>query len=405
MPMNKQLADVSFLYPVEPELERLVQQKREEPFSAHAIAWLHALSLILNRDPETKRHPDVATFAFFCRKANVWQLKKLYYPVNSVRLGRGLVFHITPKNVPCTFAYSLASGILSGNANIVKVSSENTEQADIICRATGELGRDKDHQPVSARQMLVRYDRNSSATAYFSSICDVRVIWGSDATIDEVRKNKLPPRAFDLTFASRYSLCVINAGKYLQNNMPRTVASGFYNDTYLFDQEACTSPHLIVWIGSDENIETAKSTFWAQLYELVQSRYRLQPHAAVNKLTTFYHQAVQSEGIKKATMPDNLIWRTGLDALSKGIDQYRCNGGYFSESKASSISELAAIITGPYQTLSYYGIEKEELIDFITREKPDGVDSIVPIGRTTDFSLTRDGYNLIDTLSREITIT
>ena len=25
----------------------------------------------------------------------------------------------------------------------------------------------------------------------------------------------------------------------------------FYNDTYLVDQNACSSPHLIVWIGHE----------------------------------------------------------------------------------------------------------------------------------------------------------
>ena len=40
--------------------------------------------------------------------------------------------------------------------------------------------------------------------------------------------------------------------------------------------------------------------------------------------------------------------------------------------------------------------------DFILLEKPNGIDRIVPIGKTTDFSLTWDGFDLIDTLSRKI---
>lgn len=400
--MTEKLTDIEFLFPKEPSMDNLVHIPGEEPFSENAIAYLDALAHILNKDPRAKNYPDVATFAFFCRKGNLLQLKKKCLNENSLRLGRGLVFHVTPSNMPVTFAWSLVFGIISGNVNIVKVSSKKYVQAGIICNAIYELSEERKHQIFSKRHALISYNAESSATTYFSSICDVRIIWGGNATIDEIRKNKLPPHSFDVTFADRYSLCVINADKFNDEKSPEQVASGFYNDTYLFDQNACSSPHLIVWLGADENVEIAKRRFWNNVYDLVKARYILQPHAAVDKLTAFYYQAVQSERIKKAYMPDNLIWRTELKDLSKDIDKYRCNCGYFSEYKASSLREISNVFSNKFQTLSYFGIEKEELIQFITQLKPIGIDRIVPIGKTTDFSLTHDGFNLIDTLSREI---
>ena len=62
------------------------------------------------------------------------------------------------------------------------------------------------------------------------------------------------------------------------------------------------------------------------------------------------------------------------------------------------------IVNRKYQTLSYYGISKEELTKFIIDEKPKGIDRIVPIGKTTDFSLTWDGFDLIKVLSRTIEV-
>ena len=283
MPMKKYPTDVKVLYPKENDPDYLIKSFRNEPFSENAIAWLNDLSLVLNKDPETKKYSDVATFAFFCRKANIIQLKKKYRSESNLRLGRGLVFHITPKNVPTVFAYSLVCGILSGNANIVKVTSEESGQVDIVCRAIEELSKRSEYQPISSSLMIVSYNNKSSATEYFSSICDVRVIWGGDDTIDEIRKNRIAPRAFDVTFAFRYSLCVINADCYINEKSPEIIASGFYNDTYLFDQNACTSPHLIVWLGKNENIETAKRIFWAHLYDLVKTRYQIQPHICTKK--------------------------------------------------------------------------------------------------------------------------
>ena len=57
--------------------------------------------------------------------------------------------------------------------------------------------------------------------------------------------------------------------------------------------------------------------------------------------------------------------------------------------------ELGPIINRKYQTLSYFGIEKNELNRFINDSKPNGIDRIVPIGRTLDFSLYWDSYNLL----------
>ena len=42
--------------------------------------------------------------------------------------------------------------------------------------------------------------------------------------------------------------------------------------------------------------------------------------------------------------------------------------------------------------------------DFVMTSRPRGIDRIVPIGKTMDFSLVWDGYDLIRSLSREISI-
>jgi len=406
IPMQKSFKDVEFLFPIKEkfDINRFIENTPEKPFSEEVINYLNALSVLLNKTPNVREYPDVVTFAFFSRKANLYALEEKYGKENDIRLGRGIVFHIAPSNVPVNFAYSLISGMLSGNNNIVRVPSKNFEQVNIICNAIQKLGKDPKYQSVSSRIALIRYDRSSSATAVFSSHCDARIIWGGDETIHHIKTNKIPPRAFDVSFADRYSLCAINADAYIEEPNPEKVALGFYNDTYLFDQNACTSPHLIIWLGNKENIEASKIVFWEKLHTLLKSRYLVQPVIAVDKLTSFYHQAMHMQGIKKTVTEDNLIWRVELNELSKDIDEFRCTSGYFSEYTARSLSEIAEIINQKYQTLCYYGIEREEFIQFINQTKVKGIDRIVPIGSTSDFSLTWDGYNLIEQLSRIIEI-
>lgn len=402
--MQKRFSKVEFLHPKEFHIDTFMEIPPMVPFSRDSVEFLNALSIELNKYPGIRNFPDVATFAFFCRKANILHLKNKYSEDGVLRLGRGIVFHIAPSNVPVNFAYSMVCGLIAGNINIVRVPSKAFEQVEIIVNAIRKLSMEPMFQSFSSRILLVRYDRNDASTASFSTMCDVRIIWGGDATIEQIRTNPIQARSFDVTFADRYSLCAINANAYIHEISPEKIALAFYNDTYLFDQNACTAPHLIIWLGDPANVNKAKKIFWDQLYTLVKSRYEVQPVIAVDKLTSFFNQAIQSHEIRKTDSPDNLIWRIELTELSNDIDKYRCSSGYFSEYTATSLFELSKIIDRNYQTLSYYGIDKEELINFIIQIKPNGIDRIVPIGKTTDFSLTWDGFNLIETLTRKIDI-
>ena len=91
---------------------------------------------------------------------------------------------------------------------------------------------------------------------------------------------------------------------------------------------------------------------------------------------------------------------SSINLLDQKIEEYRCTSGYFSEYHATNLSEISKIINRKYQTLACYGFEKSELKKFMLNEKPNGIDRIVPIGRTSDFSLIWDGFNLIESLSR-----
>ncbi len=398
--MQDNLNDVEFLYPERIDLGVFTSGSLVEPFSEDTIDFLNHLSSSLYKRPDIREYPDIGTFAFFCRKSNML-LNKKRYNNDTLRLGRGIVFHITPSNVPLNFAYSFVAGLLAGNINIVRVPSARFKQIDIICETIKRIAENQFQDSIAKRIAFVRYDRRSKATDAFSSVCDVRVIWGGDNSIEEIRKSLIPARSFDLTFADRYSFCIINADFLVHHDDLEKLVTGFYNDTYLFDQNACSSPHLIIWVGEIRNIELAKEMFWSKLHNLVKDNYKVQPLVSVDKLTTFYNQVVLTGNSHLTKMPDNLIWRIKLDTLPGNIDNFRCSSGYFYEYTAGCLNELSSVINRKYQTLSYYGLTKEYLIDVFRAIKPSGIDRIVPVGKTTDFSLTWDGYDLIRTLSRE----
>lgn len=378
------------------------------PFADEVVEYLNALSASLLKDRESRLYPDVITFAFFCRKANLLVQKEKYTSVDVLRLGRGILFHIAPSNVPINFGYSLVVGMLAGNYNIVRVSSKQFPQVDLIIKHMHKLNEASEHTNIAKSIALVRYERSSDATAFFSSLAAVRVIWGGDATIVTIRKNEISSRSFDVCFADRYSIAAIQPKAILTADEAeiKRLAENFYNDTYLFDQNACSAPHLIFWlksIVSKEELEKAKSRFWIAVHDLTKSKYNLQAVLSVDKLTAFYRQAVNVH-ISKEVMPDNYVFRTKMHELPTAPDTFRCAGGYFSEKDIDCLSEIVPIVTNRYQTLAHYGISTEELRKFVLDNHLVGLDRLVPIGETTAFALTWDGYNLIDTFSRVVTI-
>lgn len=382
--------------------EEFQQSYPLSPFSDEVILYLNELSSILLRMPEVRHYPDVVTFAFFCRRANLLHLQK-EHATNSLRLGRGLVFHIAPSNVPVNFAYSLICGLLAGNNNIVRLPGKQFRQVNLIVEALRTLSADERFDMVSRMVHLIKYDRGGIETTTYSALADVRVIWGGDETIRTIRQSPLPPRSYDIAFADRYSVCVLNAISILEEPSLDKIVEGFYNDTYLFDQNACSAPQLMVWVGTENKIEKAKEYFWTALQQYVDRKYKLEPILAVDKLSAFYRQAILSDVVKEENKNNNL-WRVRLRELSADIPQYRCAGGYFSEYSTTDFNDLASIVTTKYQTLAYFGFSKDELQQFVLNNHIKGIDRIVPIGKTTDFSLIWDGYDLITMLSREISI-
>ena len=385
--------------------DNFLKQSTLVPFNDLVVKYLNALSKTINQDSRLKLYPDVASFAFFCRRANINKLKKYFTSVDIHKTGRGLIFHIAPSNVPINFAFSLITGLLAGNSNIVKVSSNHFEQTDIIIDSIIKLSETLKHSDISKKIVLIRYDKSkSSITKMLSYDCDIRIIWGGDTTINDIRKHLLNPKAFDVTFPDRYSMCIISAEKYLNDSNYKNLAKGFFNDTFLFDQNACTAPHLIVWLGSKKNINSGKTIFWNELLSIVEKNYDFKSIYAIDKLTSLFNQAINMEKIKLQKTDNNLIWRVKLKNLRDDLDEYRCNYGYFLEYDASSLDQLSKIVNKKYQTISYYGFSKNELSSFLKKIKPKGIDRIVPIGRTMDFSLIWDGYNMIESLSRRVEV-
>lgn len=373
------------------------------PFDDLICNFLHDFSVVLNKSKSTKGYPDIRTLAFWCRKNNILRLKNNFINKN-FRLGLGLIFHITPSNIPINFAYSLIFGLLTGNSNIVKVPSNNYEQIDIICSSLKKILQKKKYNLIKKMITIVRYKDGDDFTKKISFMCDARIIWGGDKTINEIRKFKMQTRSVDISFADRYSVSVINSIKILDLSKKELsqLAMKFYNDTYLVDQNGCSSPQLVLWYG--DSIIDAKKKFWNALHEIVKEKYNLPEIAAVDKFNLLFENILSEKNVISEKRYGNSIYTVLIKKLDEKIHRHRGKWGFFYEYKLKNFSHIKKIINKKIQTITYFGFEKNKFIDLINENNINGIDRVVPFGQALDLGLIWDGYDIISSLTRIVEI-
>ena len=94
-------------------------------------------------------------------------------------------------------------------------SSKIFEQVEIIKDAINKLTEEGNHKYISERIILVRYKNMlDEYTKKLSSMCDARLIWGGVILLTML-ENIYYNQIREITFSDRYSLCIINANKFI----------------------------------------------------------------------------------------------------------------------------------------------------------------------------------------------
>jgi len=368
--------------------------------------FLDELSKNLFNLSSSKKYPDILAFAFWCRKTNLNLIQKNLSDKH-LRYGIGTIFHITPSNVPTNFCYSFAFGFLTGNSNIVKVPSIDFPQVGIICGEIKKLFKLKKYLKLSKSNLFVKYkSEEHNVTFDFSKISDGRIIWGGDESIKNIKKIEAKIDTVDLIFKDKYSFSILDAKKILSlnNSKMENLTYSFYNDTYSLDQNACSSPHLIIWRGTEKNILNAKNLFWNEINKIVEKKYKLERTHSVEKYLNFCLDAVNLKNSKKYITYKNLVNRMEIKNLPNNISKLKGIFGYFYEYNCKSLNIIKSVIDSKIQTITYFGIARDDLVNFVSNSDVKGINRVVPVGKALSMGFTWDGFEIEKKLTRLIEI-
>ena len=182
------------------------------------------------------------------------------------------------------------------------------------------------------------------------------------------------------------------------------LCNDFYNDTYLVDQNACSSPNLICWDGDKEDIKKAKALFWHTFRAYLESRYDLNAVHAIDKKLKLLKYLDDYPLDLKITEYGAAITVATLHQISSFNHHLTGVFGLFFELELGSIEDVLGVVNSKYQTLCYFGVCPKEIRSMVFEKRCKGIDRIVPIGSALDIGTVWDGFDLIKTLSRVITI-
>lgn len=379
-----------------------------KPFDEALVAFVAELGRALTLDTAARRYQELVALGFWFRRA---RLDALSERVNGgdryVMRARGTVFHIAPANVDSVFVYSWLLSLLCGNRNVVRVSSKRGPQLEVFFGILNGLLSQAGWRDIAERNVIASYPHDDVITTALSACCGLRVIWGGDDTVGRIRQVPIPPRATELTFANRQSAAVMRAGWVccIDDRRLGLLAEQFCADTFWFGQQACSSPRVVYWVGTPDDVADARAAFWPRV-EAAFARKGLSWLPA--EKTGRFAIACAMVGEHDVARVDSDLAGPVLRVAANSYDaQFRGrHGGYglVVEVTRDDLHALAVDLRDEDQTLACAGFDRDTLCALAEALPGGAVDRIVPIGSALEFDAVWDGHDLLRHFTRRVLV-
>lgn len=366
------------------------------------IAMLSDLSHHILNHHVARHIPQYVALAYWLRPA---ALKRLCQQLTSKEFGgfvqvpRGVALHLPPTNVDTIFVYSWAMSVLAGNANVVRLGETLSTDTQWLVSTTTEVVAKHGE---SDRQLFCHYNYGGEGERLLAENIDLRMIWGGDEKVKAVSSVPIRPDGLSIGFPDRRSLAIIAVDAYdnADASTRDRLAESFYNDVFWFDQMGCGSPRLLVWLGDPGELA---QDFYDRLIRIIRQReYDANTGVAIGKFALA--NDMLAEGVIQHYHHFNNALDVNRASNAAAALERSHGGGFLSDWVASSIEEVAGIVTRKVQTLTYFGVSSDGLRRLSNGISGRGGYRIVPIGQALQFDPTWDGVDLFQHMTRRIII-
>jgi len=368
-------------------------------FSELRITYVEELSTVLAEVARNNRDSELMSFSRYLKHL---RSKLHYYSIpNFLRKGIGLVIHITPNNVPLGFAYSFIWGFLSGNSNIVKTPIQNKEQTDLFFSCLDIVNQNPQFGVFTEQNIFTNISSSDTRFKGIIEVCDAKVIWGSNTTIESIASIQKSVYTKSITFPDRVSVSVISLTKYrnLSLDARKSLAKKFVRDFQSFNQLACSSPWILYWLGATDSHHDVGLTqeFWRSVCDELDSIPSLLSGLGSLRMAKLAKISAQKTVNFKTVR--NLKYLTLLDIENVAISEIDAGYGIFYQKNSTSVKDILLDLNERVQTLTYFGIELKDLEEAIKLSTSSVPKRLVPIGTALDFEWIWDGKDAMSELT------
>jgi hypothetical protein len=378
---------------------------------------LQGLSRAVIRDPEVRQIDGVAFLANWLRQENLIKIIQANignpdFLDDFVEVGRkltrafprGVVCHWIAGNIPTLSLFSLFQSMLSKNANIVRTPEASLPSVVPILKLLSTIETDGSSGRNLLRSVSLVYFPSSDlkANRELSLCADARVVWGGREAVEAITSLPRSTHCEDAVFGPKYSFAVFD-DEALNSDRLGHLLRNMATDAVLFEQTACSSPHVIFaetdWEGA---LKLA-----AMLADEFKRLSRVRPKrefdtGSVIKIINKRAEYAMSPGKSMLASKEN-DWSILLDSELRLEEPIQSRTVFVKP--VHSVLDTVPLVTRNVQTIGNGVLNKEKAKAFAEGAMYRGVARVVPPGQMHIYDSPWDGILLLNRLVRWNTLT
>ena len=158
----------------------------------------------------------------------------------------------------------------------------------------------------------------------------------------------------------------------------------------------------IFWVGKKD--VKAQNNFWSNLNKIVEKKFLFDEVHIVDKYTNLLENIISEKDFNDIKMFKNNLYVVSPNTKTNSIENLRGVNGTFFQKNIKHLDQLKKFISKKCQTVSYFGFTKEQFRKFLLENSLLGIDRVVPIGKALEIDIIWDGYEVVESLSRTISL-
>ncbi|HEY3352298.1 MAG TPA: acyl-CoA reductase [Polyangia bacterium] len=313
----------------------------------------------------------------------------------------GVVGHWLAGNVPILGLLSAVLSMATRNLSVLKLheSAPDTLSPFLATFTDPRLGDAREvGAALAAATLVVRADRDDAAGhRALAEQCDVRVVWGSRAAVDAVRglASAAKPDATVVAFGPRVSACVVDPAL-----MDDAAYAAVALDAGLFEQLACTSPHAVFVRGDAAAVRAAAARLAAAFAGLVRRGVLGGFDAFEASRVLEYRARLAIDGHQVLAAPGThytvAVLPPGARFTAYGYRIVACI-------PAPDLAGIAPLLPPSIQSLGQR-LAPADRAALVRALAGTAVCRLPALGHMHDFELPWDGINVLERLSRRVSV-